>query len=86
MLGPLHPIASEELINSLGRCENLRELLSCLLTALRAYPDYGQLTSIEELHEYLIILVNGSIAGASIIDMELGAGDRVTILPLSHGG
>jgi molybdopterin converting factor small subunit len=86
MLGPLRPIASKELTNSLGRCKNLRELLSSLLTELRAYPDYGQLNSVEELLEYLIVLVNGSIAGASIIDVELGAGDRVTILPISHGG
>lgn len=86
MLGPLRMIAGEELMNSLGRCESLRELLSSLLNTLRTYPDYGQPTSVEELHRYLIVLINGSIAEASIIDMELGAGDRVTILPLSHGG
>lgn len=86
MLGPLRVMAGEELMNSLGRCKSLREILSSLLPELSAYPDFGWPGSVEELQRYLIVLINGSIADKSIIDIELREGDRVTILPLSHGG
>jgi len=86
MLGPLRIMAGEGLMNSLGRCKSLRQILSSLLTVLRADPDFGQPVTLEDLQRYLIVLVNGSVTDQSIIDMELGEVDRVVILPLSHGG
>ena len=86
MLGPLRNIAGEGLMGSLGRCKNLRELLSSLLTELRADTDFGQPASMQDLQSYLIVLVNGTVADQSSIDMELEEADRIVILPLSHGG
>lgn len=86
MLGQLRNMAGEGLMNSLGGCKSLREILSLLLTVLRADPDFGQPVIMEDLQRYLIVLVNGTVADQSFIDMELGEVDRVVILPLSHGG
>lgn len=84
MLGPLRAMVGKELMNSLRRCKSLREILSQLLTELQANLDFGQPTSIEEMNRYLIVLINGSIA--SNLNIELGVGDSIIILPLSHGG
>lgn len=86
LLGQLCIIAGKELCDSLGSCKSLREILSSLLAVLRDNPDFGQPVLVEDLQRYLIVLVNGSVADKSIMDMELGAIDRVVILPLSHGG
>lgn len=86
MLGPLRNIGGDGLMGSLGRCKSLREILSSLLTVLRADPDFGRPASMGDLQSYLIVLVNGTVADQSSIDMELGEADRIVILTLSHGG
>jgi len=86
VLGPLRIKAGEGLMNSLGRCKSLGEILSSLLAVLSLDPDFGRPVSVADLQRYLIVLVNGSVVDQSIIDMELGEVDRVVILPLSHGG
>jgi len=74
------------LIDSLGSCKSLREILSSLLAMLRDDPDFGQPISVEDLQRYIVVLLNGSVADQSLIDLELGEVDEVVILPLSHGG
>ncbi|MGQ9513539.1 MAG: hypothetical protein ACUVTL_00560 [Thermoproteota archaeon] len=86
LYGSVRMNLEKELIDSLSRCKNLKEILSILLNELRDDPDFGRPESIQELQRYFLFLINGSPTDPLEFDRELGDNEKVTILPLSHGG
>lgn len=86
LFGPIRRKLGREQVYSLSRCKTIREVLSVLLSELKDDPDFGCPESIDEIQRYFMILVDDSPIEPLMFDRELGDGQKVAILLLSHGG